>query len=289
MSTTSTYLEQLLTLLPTVTSNQGWNWLYQAQQRLPGSTDPFAELTQLSAQVRRRLGEQRLALTPLPIVTAAGTLDIANWTATTVGRVILLLTTIQTQPDHAVDWITALYHQGDESERIAVMQGLSLFPDGPALKPLALENGRVNSLPLFAALALANPYPAAYYSEAEFNQLVLKGLFLGLSIATLSGLTQRGNPDLSRMCEDYLDERLAAGRPLPADLWLALGPYASPRGEQRLIEYASHTDPRHRYYAALALQQRQVQHPTARQALAERLTLETEADILTVLRQSAPV
>jgi hypothetical protein len=188
-----------------------------------------------------------------------------------------------------VEWVTALYQQGDESERMTVMQGLSLFPDGPALKPLALENGRVNSLPLFAALALANPYPAAYYSEPEFNQLVLKALFLGLGIATLSGLPQRANAELARMCEDYLDERLAAGRSLPADLWLALAPCASPRGEQRIIEYANHADPYHRYYAALALQQRQAQHPAARQALATRLTLETDADILAVLRQSAAV
>jgi hypothetical protein len=234
---------------------------------------------------RRQLGQARLAMEPMTLATPAGDLDVSTWTAADAGRVVLLLEAARLQPARGVELVTHTYRQGDEVERTAVARGLSLFPDGAALKPLALDIGRTNSLPLFAALALANPYPAAYYSDHEFNQLVLKVAFMGLALEAIIGLSRRANPELSRMCEDYLDERIAANRPAPVDIWLALAPCASERGEQLLIEYAGHSDIRHRYYAALALLQRQAINPALRQVLVARLPAETDDRILNLLRQ----
>ena len=107
-----------------------------------------------------------------------------------------------------------------------MLRGLALFPGGPALKSLALGAGRADSLLLFSALALDNPYPATYYAEQEFNQMVLKALFNRLSIERIEGLERRTGPDLARMCMDYIAERRAAGRDVPPDIWLALGPDA---------------------------------------------------------------
>jgi hypothetical protein len=41
---------------------------------------------------------------------------------------------------------------------------------------------------LSQALALDNPYPAAYYTGHEFNQLILKAVFMGLPIERTVGL-----------------------------------------------------------------------------------------------------
>jgi hypothetical protein len=280
-----TNLHCLHAALGSVAPASGLAWLEQALIRLAASDELDQTLSLLSAMARRQLGQARLAMEPMTLATPAGDLDVSTWTAADAGRVVLLLEAARLQPARGVELVTHTYRQGDEIERMAVARGLSLFPDGAALKPLALDIGRTNSLPLFAALALANPYPAAYYSDHEFNQLVLKVAFMGLALEAIIGLSRRANPELSRMCEDYLDERIAANRPAPVDIWLALAPCASERGEQLLIEYAGHSDIRHRYYAALALLQRQAINPALRQVLVARLPAETDDRILNLLRQ----
>ena len=152
--------------------------------------------------------------------------------------------------------IDQIYQQGDESEMGAVTRGLILFQSAERLKPRALEVGRTNSKTLYSCLIRDNPYPARFYSDHEFNQLVLKALFLGLPIAYVYGLKTRSNPELSRMCEDYIDERLAAGRSIPVDIWLALAPHASGHGIQLLNCYMENEDSQHRPYATLAFDER---------------------------------
>lgn len=280
-----TYLDCLHGALRSAAPASGLAWLEQALIQLKTSADLDQILGLLSAMARRQLGQTRLAAEPMMLATPAGELDVSTWTVADAGRVVLLLEAIRLQPARTVERVMDTYRQGDEAERTAVARGLSLFPDGPALKPLALDIGRTNSLPLFAALALANPYPAGYYSDHEFNQLALKTVFMGLALEAITGLARRANPELSRMCEDYLDERVAAGRPVPADIWLALAPCAGERGERLLIEYAGHADNRHRYYVALALLGRQAINPALRQALAARASVETDSHVLNLLRQ----
>ncbi len=256
-----TNLHCLHAALGSVAPASGLAWLEQALIRLAASDELDQTLSLLSAMARRQLGQARLAMEPMTLATPAGDLDVSTWTAADAGRVVLLLEAARLQPARGVELVTHTYRQGDEIERMAVARGLSLFPDGAALKPLALDIGRTNSLPLFAALALANPYPAAYYSDHEFNQLVLKVAFMGLALEAIIGLSRRANPEL------------------------ALAPCASERGEQLLIEYAGHSDIRHRYYAALALLQRQAINPALRQVLVARLPAETDDRILNLLRQ----
>jgi hypothetical protein len=119
-----------------------------------------------------------------------------------------------------------------------------------------------------------------------FNQLVLKCLFNGLPVERIVGLTRRGNPELARMCEDYVGERLAAGRSVPADIWLALEPHASAAGIALILSYLDHDDPRHRRYAALALSRRQAEPPVAT-ALSRRRACETDPAARDALQASA--
>jgi hypothetical protein len=60
-------------------------------------------------------------------------------------------------------------------------------------------------------------YPARYFPDDAFNQMVLKALFVGAPLAQIYGLAERTTSELIRMAEAYASERRAAGRPVPED------------------------------------------------------------------------
>lgn len=213
-------------------------WLVEARRRLAEITQPPAELQRLSAAAGRALGHEPLT-DALVIPTAAGGIAVNQFTLAAAGRLALAIETLERTPRGATTWLHDYFRAGDETEQTALVRGLALLRDDAGLKPIAAEAGRSNSVALFRALALDNPYPAAYYGVREFNQLVLKALFLEQPLARVVGLAERANRELSRMCEDYVDERAAAGRNVPDDIWLALSPHASARGREMAQRHAA--------------------------------------------------
>jgi hypothetical protein len=260
-------------------------WLRASITAIEAGDEVEALLCDCSAEARRRLGDAELGGRG-PLLCAAQTaLQTSHWTLADTGRVCLLLAASAAHPEAAAVLAQAVFRNGDEAERVALVRGLALFPAPAALKPIALETGRVNSLYLFRALALRNPYPAVYYEEAELNQLVLKALFNELPITQIVGLEARANRELARMCEDYIAERRAAGRTIPRDIWLALAPEASATGEALMIEHLAHEDRCHRYYSALAILRRSHAVAPLRARLVERLNVERDPAVLEVLRR----
>jgi hypothetical protein len=71
---------------------------------------------------------------------------------------------------------------------------------------------------VFEAVACENPFPAAHFPELGMNQMVMKAIFIEVPVARIEGLSGRLGPELRRMLEGYESERLAAGRPVPADV-----------------------------------------------------------------------
>lgn len=205
-------------------------WLRQARARLAQCESPVAELARLSAIAGRAL-EPRPVGEPTVIHTGAGAVDLGSFNRVDLARLVLLLEALDGEPPADTNWLQQYFRAGDKNEQLTTVRALALLDGDGRLKPIALDAGRRNDAALFAALALDNPYPAAYYDEREFNQLVLKALFLEQPLARVQGLAARANPELSRMCEDYVEEREAAGRAVPGDIWLALLPHASPRGQ----------------------------------------------------------
>ncbi len=264
----------------------GGEWLDHAYHQLEKSDDPGSDLSLLCARALRKLGRKALGESTAAIETEAGPLPIDRWPAGNAGRVALILKAIHAYPSQGKSLVETVYRQGDEVERATVIRGLALFSPDDALKHLALETSRVNSVVLYSGLASYNPYPAAHFSDAEFDHMILKALFIGVKIDTVVGLDKRANRELSRMCEDYIEERVAAGRSIPADIWLALGPYAGPGGESLLLEHLAHPEPEHRYYATIATGRRQKDHPRLRDALRERERAETDQRVLGVLKQA---
>lgn len=252
-------MNHLTTIMDALQAHLGdgaWTWVEGSLAKLDKSTDVANDLSMLSAMARRKTGSEPM-VSASPIQTPAGPVPIGRWPSGDLTRVLFVLKGISLHADNAVDMVALVFRYGDETERGAIVRGLSLLPEPESFKPLALEVGRANSLALYSCLALDNPYPAACYTEQEFNQLVLKCLFLGLEVEEIYGLVARANPELARMCEDYVDERVAAGRSVPADIWLAIGPHATERGERLLHDHLDSDDPRHRHYAALAAKRRE--------------------------------
>lgn len=279
------YKNDLLRESDSFISESGRKWLQETLQILAASDQVIDDLGLYSAMAKRKLGNVELKNTAV-IDTTFSPLDIRRWTSADTARLILLMTAIERNLELAEDTILSYYKMGDESERIALVRGLIFFAPGEYLTKLALDVGRTNNLEVLAALTLDNPYPACFYSEQAFNQMVLKALFLGLAIERIDGIEQRANPDLTRMCENYALERELAGRTVPTDIWLAIGPFASKTGRQQMIEYLNHENVSHRYYCALALAQRLSQDASLTAILKQRLETEQEPMIRKLLQDT---
>jgi hypothetical protein len=273
-------------------SESGRQWFHDALQTIAASDQVIEDLGLYSAMAKRKLGSDPLhnATSCATVIdTTFSPLDIHRWSSADAARLILLMSAVEGEPELAENIILSYYKMGDESEHIALVRGLIFFAPGEYLTKLALDIGRTNNLEVLAALTLDNPYPACFYSEQAFNQMVLKALFLGLAIERIEGIQQRANPDLTRMCENYVVEREAAGRTVPSDIWLAIGPFASDTGRQQMIDYLSNENIGHRYYSSLALVQRLSQDPTLTAILKQHLDTEPEPMIRKLLQDSLQV
>ncbi len=284
-SPASRHKAQLLQALRASASEPAITWMDASLKKLRQSQDLENDFLTLSAMARRKLGEKLLAADTEAIETAGGPLNLTHWTSGDTGRIILLLELCELRHTEAQKWVELLFRHGDEAERIAVVHALLLLPQPGVLKQIALEAGRSNSLILFSAIAQKNPYISIHYDNHEFNQVVIKSLFNGISIDLITGLTQRANPELSNICEEYADERLAAGRTLPYDIWLAIAPYASTEGQKKIEKYLADEDPKHRFFTIIALGGSLSHHPEYGEILEQRLHKESDAQLLAVLHK----
>jgi len=285
MATASPYKELLLLALRSSVSESAIAWMETAQNKLHQSQNLENDFLTLSAMARRKLGKQTLAPNSEAIETAGGQLALTHWRCGDTGRVILLLELCELRPTETEKWAALLFHHGDEAERISVLHALPLLPQPETLKQIALEAGRTNSLKLFSAIAQNNPYPCTYYNDHEFNPVVIKSLFNGLNIDPIMGLTERANPALSKMCEEYADERLAANRSLPYDIWLAIAPYASTEGKNKILKYLGDQEQKHRLFAIIALGRNLSSHPEYRKILKQTQQRETDDQVLSALQK----
>ncbi|UYM07485.1 EboA domain-containing protein [Solicola gregarius] len=114
--------------------------------------------------------------------------------------------------------VAALYRFGDSDEKRAVLLGLGVVDSAAA--PDVLEDAlRTNDTRLVAA---AMGPPAARLDADTWRQGVLKCLFVGVALTSVADLRVRADRSLAEMVARYAHERVAAGRDVPADVWLVL-------------------------------------------------------------------
>ncbi len=110
----------------------------------------------------------------------------------------------------------------DDEEKLSIMKSLSLWDCEGLFVDSIIELCRTNSVDLFTSIGVFNPYPARFFPEHNFNQMVLKLLFCGIDINNVIALESRKNNDLARMALDYKNERIYADRSVPLGIELLL-------------------------------------------------------------------
>lgn len=198
-------------------SDEAADWLKSSLYRLApdqsNSVTICENYLRYSAMAKRKLGSTLLKHLP----------ENSSWQTDEVGRLLLLSQLLQVLPgEDRFELVKAVYKNADEYEQIAIVKGLEVTDETGQLTDLAISAGRTNDTKLFSAIALHNAYPARFYQERAFNQLVLKALFLDLDINQIIGLKQRQNRKLSALAIDLVNERLLAGRTPPDSILLAI-------------------------------------------------------------------
>jgi hypothetical protein len=154
--------------------------------------------------------------------------DPTAWDSLQVARIYLVLQLpFQKEAWQAI--LQQLFETGDLYEQQALYAALPLFPNPEALLPRAIEGCRTNMSLVFDAIALRNPYPSRFFPEANWNQLVLKAIFMQRPLYLIQGLDHRRNAALAAMATDFAHERWAAGRAVMPEVWRLLVPFMGPQ------------------------------------------------------------
>ena len=276
----------LLKVLQTRVDAKGGEWLEKA---LRAGQAPLHLNTLLGnyTGASRRMGKRALMLNGEEAAKAASLvpgLTLDHWGADEAARALLLLSVDHLPADEYADVVVQCYENGDSREQEGWCRSLPILPGCNRFLETAVDACRTNIIPLFESIACENPYPHQHFPELNFNQLVMKALFNFLALDRIVGLEERVNPDLSRMCNDYVSEREAAGRAVPSDIWLALVPHIPVAELPRVAHYLGHKNPDHRFWAAVALGS--LVHDEARNMLQARVGAEQDARVKSALEVS---
>ena len=170
----------------------------------------------------RRTGRAPLASGPGAAVPGAVRVLGPPMRVDAIARALIALAHAEHDPDAP----GRLLRRADVDESVAIYRVLALFPDGTRLDGAVAHGLRTHAMPTFEAIAHANPWPAVHLDEHRWNHMVLKALFVGATLAPIVGLDARANTTLARMLLDFADERRAAGREVPVELWRCALPFA---------------------------------------------------------------
>ena len=168
---------------------------------------------------------------------------------------LLLLSELTSSP---TDTLTRLLETADVNEQVAIYQPLSLLPPSEGLVAIAINGLRTNISSVFDAIALRNSYPANFFDEAAWNQLVLKAVFMGRPLYLIHGADAQANPTLARILVDFAHERWAAHRPVTPELWRFVAPFLEASHQPDLERVIASDDPWERAAGILAAQQSNV-------------------------------
>lgn len=150
--------------------------------------------------------------------------ELSHWDLLQTARTYLLLH-FQRAKDQWLDAVSQLFETGDLYEQQALYASLPLMPFPEELLSRAIDGCRTNMTLIFDAIALNNPFPGKYFPEANWNQLVLKSIFMQRPLYRIQKLDERRNPALADIASDFAHERWAAGRDVMPELWRLVVPF----------------------------------------------------------------
>lgn len=153
--------------------------------------------------------------------------SVNGWDTVRLARVALLTCLDSTDQEEYLHAITTLFDTAEMNELVALYSALPLlsFPEKWLFR--ATDAVRSNIGFVLDAIALQNPYPARYFPEAAWNQLILKTIFNDKPIHLIVGLEKRANPNLALTLSDFAHERWAAGRSVAPQVWRLIVPFVN--------------------------------------------------------------
>ncbi len=211
-------------------------WLQkQAQSLMEGAHENV--LFVAFSQAVRHAGKAALAPTAEELAAAQAAdpdWDLAPWTCDVAARAYLMASL----PDEAStpERLLKVHQTADMGEHIALVKALFLAPRCGEALHIAREGIRSNMRTVFEAITARNPYPARYFDELAFNQMVVKCLFVDLPLRDITGLDSRLNATLRQILVDLAHERWAAGRVVSPEMWRCVGPFADAAGRAGMLK-----------------------------------------------------
>ena len=163
-------------------------WL-ESCRRFAAAPDPEAARRLFSVAKRQLAALTLLPKGALKALQAQGVLAAEAWSPGDAGRALLLLRALAAGAGFELGF--DLYRGGDSLEQQAVVKALILLPEPERWLALATDASRSHVAGVFQALACDNAYPAQWFPDLNFNQLVLKALFTGAPARHIAGLERR--------------------------------------------------------------------------------------------------
>jgi hypothetical protein len=211
--------------LARIVSAEGLKWLHTEIERQHLSHDE-RRLGIALGLCPRRLGRADLALSEDDVVAAQALRPRwrpDTWSSDEAARILLVLSTWRDDEAAFAALVERVCKTADLGELVACFKGFAVFPAPERLYTRAREATRSSVQPVFAAIACDNPYPADYFEDPAYNQMVVKCIFTGVPIGKIIGLDRRRNAALLSMLRDLVSERHAAGRAVPISVLRWIG------------------------------------------------------------------
>jgi hypothetical protein len=169
------------------------------------------------ASVQRRLAA--LAGAPVAPHPELAGLERPHWTLTDYVRAALVAEGLAAVPsERQPAWHLTLFEAGEIGEQVSLLRTMSLLPEAARFLETGLQACRTNARSVFEAMVCENPFLLEHFPPLNFNQAVLKAVFMEVSARRIEQLETRITSELQRMAAGYKSERLAAGRSVPADI-----------------------------------------------------------------------
>ena len=203
------------------------SWLAEQAEKIKSSSSPNAFFLAFS-RASRYFKKEAISWTEGPTISLPEGVDPTAWDSLQVVRIYLVLQLpFQNEAWQAI--LQQLFETGDLYEQQALYAALPLLPNAEGLLPRAIEGCRTNISLIFDAIALRNPFPSRFFPEANWNQLVLKAIFMQRPLYLIQDLDRRRNAALAAMATDFAHERWAAGRAVMPEVWRLLVPFMGPQ------------------------------------------------------------
>jgi hypothetical protein len=196
-------------------------WLNEKTEQISNKASAAVFFTAFSA-ASRHTGKADLKLTPFDLKAASAIVPgwfPVHWSVDQAARTLIVLALPHDNCEKYLHTLEQVFNTADLGELVALYQALPLLHYPEKLRDRACEGIRSNMTAVFNAVALQNPYPAEYFDNRAWNQMILKALFVGSPLYLIQGIDARNNPELSRMLLDYANERQAAKRSVSPELW----------------------------------------------------------------------